>query len=671
MRVPAVWPATLVVLYLLMPAAAAAPLGAWPLTPAGAAALAIALSLAVLARFTGSVLSPNRWSILLVLLIAMRIGLSAAAAESGWQGKYYVNDAWSGAPEWSSDYRLKDATRIDRVLTFTAGELPTHFLNGAAYPSGNERHVSEPLTIEWRGVFTLPVPTTVALETAVNGDARIMIDDVEWAVTTGSASVQRRLESGLHSAVVRYRKPAGVAGAFSLDLRSDSLQSIVVFPPGGNSKHTPIADALAFAVDAAVVIILAGIAVLTMRSAWYSPGRVPFAIGALTLVALGVQGFVTALPNARQFRSLSSGDDWLGFESRARDILQNGPLMTLGQPIGEGAAYFYHPLYSYLLAAVHAVAGESLFGPVFVHFLILAVTALIMWSLTRSVFGAVPATFGLLALVILFEIDFIRYYTVTLLSENLYVLTVTLCLAAFAAWGRTGRVAMLVQAGLWGGVSAVTRPAMMIFLVPALLVTSAMAFRQRGGSWPLLAPAIAGAAWLAVVLPFTLRNWLVAKKLVLISDGLGGAMVVLNVPPGVDPQPYLAGYNGGITNSIGVLWRLFVEHPAGVVALQIKKLGFTLGMVHWFDGYRVHPELIAATALYLAMLICSRQMRSAALWPLHAFVVSHWASMALTSPWNYGYRMILPPYVYTTTLAVAAAVALAWPHLPRTVRQPA
>jgi hypothetical protein len=44
--------------------------------------------------------------------------------------------------------------------------------------------------------------------------------------------------------------------------------------------------------------------------------------------------------------------------------------------------------------------------------------------------------------------------------------------------------------------------------------------------------------------------------------------------------------------------------------------------------------------------------------PIHAFVLSHVASMALTSPWNYGYRLILPPFVYTTTLSVAAAAAM-------------
>jgi len=37
--------------------------------------------------------------------------------------------------------------------------------------------------------------------------------------------------------------------------------------------------------------------------------------------------------------------------------------------------------------------------------------------------------------------------------------------------------------------------------------------------------------------------------------------------------------------------------------------------------------------------------------------------MALTSPWNYGYRLILPPFVFTSMLAVAAAMARVSPRL--------
>jgi hypothetical protein len=73
--------------------------------------------------------------------------------------------------------------------------------------------------------------------------------------------------------------------------------------------------------------------------------------------------------------------------------------------------------------------------------------------------------------------------------------------------------------------------------------------------------------------------------------------------------------------------------------------------------------LIGVTVLYLVALVASPAMRRPQLWPVHAFVGAHWASMLLTSPWNYGYRMILPPFVFTTALAAAAA----WTALSRPV----
>ena len=652
-------PAAAIALYLLLPSAAASPFGSWPLTPPGAAVFAIAISVAFLATRVHSARVPGRLTAVVVLLMVARVVLATMAVDEGWLARYYTNESWSGQPEWSSDFRWTDATRIDRTLTFEAGTLPIHFLNGAEFSKGNEREITQPLTIDWSGVFSVADATPMEVEVTANGEASVLVDGTEVASTSAAATLRTNLGAGSHHAVVRYRKPAGTAGALVVSMRhAGTRDTLRVYPAGVNPRSRPIVDGFAVAIDAIALLTLLVITAMTLRSAWRSAYRVQAVVGAAVLIVLGVQGYVTALPNAYQFRTLTGGDDWLGFESRARDVLQNGLLMTLGKPLGEGAAYFYHPFYSYVLAGVHLVAGESLFAPVFVHFLILAVTALLLWSFASGLFGRIAATCGLAALIVVFEVDFVRYYTITLLSENLYVLTVTICLMAFARWATTGRVAALIQAGAWAGISAATRPAMMMFLFPALAVTVAIAFRHRRGWWPWQAACIAGASWMAVLLPFTIRNWIVARRLVLISDGLGGGFIEHGVPPGIDAAPYLNSYTGGIGNSLVVLWRVVIEHPVAVASLQLQKLGFSLGMVHWFDGFRPHPELAAITLLYLLMIVLSPVMRRPEVWPIHAFVVSHVASMALTSPWNYGYRLILPPFVYTTTLSVAAASAM-------------
>ena len=438
-----------------------------------------------------------------------------------------------------------------------------------------------------------------------------------------------------------------------MDLRRGNGSAIDVYPGAPGDSHA----AAASVVDALMVLALIAVAISVFQQAVRSEWRFSLALGTLLVAVLGVQGYFSARPFSR-FYTLTSGDDWLGFESAARNILQHGLLMPLDAPIGAGVPYFYHPFYPYVLAAIHALTGESLFGPILFHFLLLAATGLVMFALVRPLFGMTAAVCGVAALVVIFELDFIRYYTITLLSENLYVFTVSCCLLAFTRWAASGQTSWLVLAGVWGGISAATRPVMLMFAPFAAAVALAIAYRHRRHPGPIAAPLTLAAAWTAVVMPFTIRNWIVSKQFVLISSGQGGAVIEHNVPKPIDPAPYIDAFRSGAASTVSVLWRVFIEHPSEMIALQFKKLGFTAGMIHWYEGYRPHPELLAVSFLYVAMLVMSKTMRRPELWPVHAFVFSHWGSMMLTSPWNYGYRMILPAYVYTTTLSVAAAVAL-------------
>jgi hypothetical protein len=653
MKPPLLLAAICIVIYLLAPGPSQSLLGSWPLTPAGLVALVAAVGAAILALSSKRDTLHAGWAAFFGVLIASRVVFGIVDVPAGWQASYYANTEWSGRPEWSSDFRLADATRIDRSLTFSGTQFPTHYLNGAAFVSGVRREFSEPMSVEWSGAFDVRVPTEVLFNGRATGSASIAFDGSAPLALSGPG--RHQVGAGRHRVTVKYVKPADTDGEFIFSLTDVTGAAIAVTPPSAPAG-IPAARSLSLVADAIAIVILFVVFVLSFGEALRSSQRIEAMVGVGLVTALGVQGLVAAQPLLGTFKTLTGGDDWLGFESRARDILQNGVLMTLGRPLGEGAAYFYHPFYSYVLAATHAVAGESLFGPIVMHFLVLAVTAYVMWSFARDLFGAVAAAWGLAALLVLFEIDFVRYYTVTLLSENVYVLTVTLCLRAFAKWAQVGTTRFLVQAGLWAGVSAVTRPAMMMFLVPALVVAAAVAAWRKTATSPLASAAMVCASWFAVVAPFTIRNWIVARQLVLISDGLGPSFVSLNVPLNVDPAKYLAA-GGGIVGGATGLFRLLMDYPLEFASIQVQKIGFTLGMVHWFEPYRPHPELVAITVLYLVMIVLSPTMRSAALWPVHAFVVAHVTSMGLTSPWNYGYRMILPPYVYTTTFSVAAGAA--------------
>jgi hypothetical protein len=650
--------------YLILPGHPGLPLHGIPWGLTGTVIAALAAVAAVTSR--GIPLSRRATLGGLILVAAcggVRLSAALTAVPHGWLGQYFANDTWSGSPQWSSDFRWKSATRLDPTLSFEGDTFPLHYLNGHSFARDTRREVTEPLSVIWRGQISLVDPATVALSASFRGHLRVTMDGL--AVLEGDAHLpqaltqRRNVSAGTHDIMVRYAKAAGLAGLLTFEARTgDGSNELPIRPPGAVQTEARWVRGLASIANGVVLTVLGGVLLLAARTHLRDRKSRLATIVAITVASLfGVQGWMAARPLENRYVALGAGDDWFGFESRARNVLEGGLLMPLDAPLGQGAPYFYHPFYSYFLAALHALTGESLAGPIFIQFLILACVTLMMWTVVRRHFGDRAGIFGTVSLVALLQLDFVRYYTVTLLSENLYVLTVTVTLVTFLKWAEHGKRSDLIAAGAWAGVSSITRPAMMMFLGPAVLVAALTMWRRsRRLHLALMSPALLAAVWLAVVAPVTLRNWIVSGRPVLISEGVGTGFVRYNVPDQVDPAPYLLRHNGSAGSGLLTLAQIAWEHPWGMLKLQASKIGFSLGMVHWRNAYQAHPELVAATLLYLTMCCLSARLRSSVFWPFHAFVTSHVASMGLTDPANYGYRLILPPFVYTTSLGVAALI---------------
>lgn len=640
-----------------------------PLGPTRAAVVSAAIVLMIVFRRTP--VSRPLFSVALAVMLGLagaRVAVALVASPVGWTARYYANDHWSGTPEWSSDFRRSGATRVDSGIAFKDDTFPAHYLNDYTFDRGIRREVSEPMSVEWTGYVVLDRPRTERLVLKARGDADVSVDGrnvlaVSSAKKPRTAEQIVELAAGARALVVRYVKPADTDGLIEF------AAPLAVMPvPRDRPPPAAWVQQAAIAIDAALLMVFACVAVQAARTSWHRSGEGWFAnrpssrsqAVALALFAIfGVQGWWQASRFAGRVVSLTSGDDWWGFESRARDILHHGPLMLLGQPLGHADPYFYHPMYCYFLAAVHGVVGESLFGPVFVQFLILAGVALIVWRLAAEWFGERPALAGLAVLVLVFELDFVRYYTVTLLSENLYFLTVTLTIAPFVRWVRDGARADLWRTGLWGGISTLTRPPMLLYLVPALILIALVA-AKRTRRLEVAATAVLATAtvWLLVVAPVTLRNWVAAGRAILVSDVPGSSLISYNMPPSVSAASYAGYFKGTTSSGFKVFAQIAWDHPIAMLGVQMRKIGFSLGLTQLAGGYRPHPELVAITVLYLSMCVASRRMRHLTMWPVHLFVLAHLAGMPLTLPWNYGYRMILAPYVYTSALATAALYAM-------------
>ncbi|HEX6085408.1 MAG TPA: glycosyltransferase family 39 protein [Thermoanaerobaculia bacterium] len=565
-----------------------------------------------------------------VLFTAARLVLALRTPAAGWTGRYYVNETWSGQPEWP--------VRVDREIDFAGETFPLHYLNtyGERYRAeGENRGNALPLSVDWTGYIYLESGRVVPIELAARGIATLDID--------GRRVREPRvpLSAGSHALRVRYTKPPATEGAIRLSL------PYVVTPEPSARPYPVWLRTAARVVDGALLILGACVLFALTRAIW--PLTRAQKIVAALYLGIGLQGWLIA---RRMYGgkavALTQWDDWFSYEASAREVLQHGPLMTFGAPLGAGEPYVWHPLYCYFLAGMHVLTGEGLFGPVFAQYLIVAIVAILLFRFLAARFGEPAAIGGIVAFLCVFQMAFIRNYTYRLLTENLYILPLTLLLICFVRWAERGAWRDLVAAGFLGGVSSITRPATMLYLIPALVLVLIIAFRRRR---PVVASVLVmGLFWMLGIAPVTLRNRVVSGRWVLISDVPSRLSdLARDLTPGIPVQ----GTTQLALRSIG---DAIAREPARVARHELKKLGYTAGLTH-LAGFPFHPELLGVTLLYLAMLVASPRLRELRFWPMHLFVLTHAVLMLITIPWNYGYRLLLPAYVFTSTLGATALVA--------------
>jgi hypothetical protein len=349
--------------------------------------------------------------------------------------------------------------------------------------------------------------------------------------------------------------------------------------------------------------------------------------------------------------TLTGGDDWLAFEIMARDALLNGWLMN--QAGGDTLPFIFYPGYPYFLAAAHVLTGESLAGVILLNFIVLAVATVLVYTLARSLTAPIGAYLAVAWLLLVQQLAFVRYYTVTLLSENLFFPLVAATIYLLVRFSRTGQWRPLCGAAVCGGLATVTRPSMQLYLAAASLLAAAAVVR-RGWRTALGAAVLFMALAMATISPITIRNYVVSGSPVLVTAAQGRSFIYYALPQ-VTPQTkkYFEDFAGGNLSSITMLVRIFWEYPGETLGGWVHKIGFSLGMVHWAEGISPHPELVATSILYLAAIVILRPSRSLPALMIHAFVFTHLATLLLSLPWNYGYRLVLPMYLLMPIFAGA------------------
>ena len=622
-----------------------APLRAEGYVLLGGAAWAVALGILVrpARRIPPAVLAA------LALLAVLKPLAADLSPTTGWRGEYYADGDPAARQSFKAGLFTRDH-RIDPSIDFEGVRLKLHFVNDpdryATPYSPEPRDTKFPLIVEWTGYAWLKSGAVVRVETVSRGRVSVELDGVEVlaagaeAVRAGGserAAAELRLHAGLRRFRVAYHKPAFTVPLVSVQITSGG-RALDVSPTVSGATDAGRHRWMASAVTASV---LAAVLLLGGLGAWCFPLRLlreapgPVLVAAVVLVVLAAGIVRTVVPLRDATVSLSSGDDWLAYEGYARNILFHGLLMPNGAAVGHGAPYYHYPLYSYALAAAHALLGEEFSAVAFFNVLAVASVGLLCWFLAWRNLPGWRGAAGATAVGV-FSVHYLLPYTRTAFSDNLFV---PLVLAALLLCERAialDRWRWWAAAGVATAAAAATRPSFLTHAgvwPAAVLLLGASAWRRRVGQ--------AGAFCAGVLLglaPFAARNWIMARRAVLLVDSW------IQIPYFLYPwdEPKAPMNVRTIGDGLALAWQFAVARPWDVLEIEARKIGFTLGLTEVGPRHvGPRPLLLAGFLLFLAALWLRRLPPRLAL-VLGAFAVSHLAAMVIAAPWTYGFKTILP-----------------------------
>jgi 4-amino-4-deoxy-L-arabinose transferase-like glycosyltransferase len=603
----------------------------------------------------------SRWLALgfLILIVVGLWQLSAASAPPvGLKASYFSKP---GAAERSTDFAwLQDATRIDPSLDLRGEGFPVHFFNDATrFNFGTDVQPGRdqlPFSVRWQGFLNVASDGERRFVVESSGPAQVWLDDVPLAEPDST----RFVSSGLRALRVEYTRPE--ARVPKLRLSWQRMPGGALEVVAGNDVRWEASAAGAELSRMLRASAEAALAVLTV--AWIAFGVRAARSGGLTRAALGsvplvflLHGMLLEAPLAGRATILSGLDDWLIYESSARDILLNGPLMDGGQ--GHATPFYGQPLYPYLLALAHWLTGEGLFGPLALQFAALGLVVVGTAVLARRAFGsrldglvALACVWGLLQL----EAEHFKVAR-QLFNENLYMPLVMASLIGVVSVARHREPARWWQGLLLGalfGLTAISRSQFLLF-IPFGLFILLLAWRWRGA--PAMAAIIAGT--IIVIAPVTARNWVVSGQFVPIASSGGASLLEFHrPPPGLIDQDALQKdplfevlHLDAQTRTVVAFMR---ADPGGYLATLQPLAAHSVGLQGRNDP-GIYWPLLVTTLLYVASFGLKRTRRLR-VWPIHAFVGTHLLVLMLFEADTYGYRLVMP--MYAPMAAVAGQVVL-------------
>jgi len=607
-------------------------------------------------------------ALLMVVLVAIKLALWWSAPAYGFAASYVAQGRFTGPVERSTEFRSTLFTRIE--ASPGQGGPALHFFNDVErfnfYEPPDPDRRALPFAVRWDGYLEVPYDGEYPVALTARGVAALSLAGAP-VLTVGSRTSEARdaatlsLAGGTHPIRVDLINQGGADANIRVEmdlgqgLRPLGSPSVTVEPLSDRARfHGWLGSIAATVLDGLVLagIVLAVVFALftrwrTARQTGWPIASVERPLLAAWLLVVLAYALITTAPLEGRAVVLEGGQDWLTYESYARDILLNGPLMTLGKPLGEGRPYFFQPFYPYYLAAMHWLAGEGLWGPIVLQLFGDAVAGVLLYFLAKRLFDTPAAVFtlALFAILALSQLDWVAR---KLLSENLYFVLLPASVLLLLKAVDERRLRDVVLAGIFLGLASITRGPTLLY-VPwvAIVVAHAWWRAERSTSRAMLAFVVLGVVTASIVALVPIRNYIVSGRPALVASNGGATLLLAHQPTervrlsGIDRDPV---YNAlrldrqtrevvefARQDPIGYLWTLV---PLGL---------YSIGISGTVDGFPpLAPDILAISALYLGALLAlpaTRQLRAV---PIRLFVGLHLAIMMTFLPYVYGYRQVLP-----------------------------
>jgi hypothetical protein len=657
------------------------PAEGWGLFPGRPLGLLATATLAVLCWLAFARRSALPWlAIAAALALKVSLGLTAIVPR-GFSARYYANANFAGPAERGTEPADSSFTRTDHRLRFGVegeADVPLAFFNDETrfnfYREGDPDRRTLPFSVAWQGYWrvTSSAPETLyvvspsgAAELSVGSAMSVRIPAGErW---TGVVT----LPPGYYRVNINWSVPQG--GARQLDAgrvvggRDQPFDDQVVF----RRRATALALAadrvvrtVGTIVDAGLIAWLLAQLAISITGAYrrlrhrFNPHD---ALAFAWLLGIA-DALVAAIPMLGRMITLSGGDDWLSYETRARDTGLHGVLMTGGAPLGHGEPFFQQPLYPYFLAACHWIFGDDLFGVCFVQRLFVIATVVAIWRTAVLLFDEAAGLAVLVtAVVVVFE-KFAPWSNI-LLTEVLFVPLVCLWMYTLVRFAAAPSRAGAVAAGMVGGLATLVRSSLLLGwagVVPALAVS--MGWHRRRLGWL----ALFVMTMILVTSTATIRNWVVAHRFVLVSSEGAVVLFVGNSPPPLTiAADRKARYERlGLDPRVQAVVEYARQQPREFSRGLWRKAQYTLG---WFDAMRpqagtswFYVVTWLAALIGLAYLPWIRSSRPAPILLIPLIVaLTHFAVVVVFQPHVYADRLLMPFYMLIVPYAAIPVIAAA------------